>query len=324
MDENKDLLSAEAENTNDGANSALEADTGKAGEESTFASELAELGDEDFAQEYAESTKAKKKFPLQASIIIAGVLVACVILTFLVFKCFFDTSIVGAWTMKVDEATADQASETTTEPSSGEEDEEKEDYLSYYVFDSDGSCNFCIGSITYKGTYKIETDDKGNRTVNMSILGVNLSATFNYKVSGNIFTGRTLELTYGDSDDIKPYILESAKVVTPEIKPDKDFKGDDKIVGEWNYYNGYDNMYTFNSDGTVNVNQGDVIIIDGTYTVKDNKIIVKFYAEDERTTELMYSVDGDMLTINGVPHYRVGSASADEAKNNANSSILMQ
>lgn len=317
MDENKEFLSAEAEDTKDDNNSAVQPEVAtdtdarvETDEAGAFASELAELDDEDFAQEYAEKTNSKKKFPLQVPVIIAAVLVACVALAFLVFKCFFDTSIVGAWTMKNDEATADEASN---------EDNEN---LSYYVFDSENGCDFRIGTMTYSGTYTISADEDGNNTVNMSILALNLNATFNYEVSGNIFTGRKLELSYGD--DVDPYEFVSAKLVVPEIKPDKDFKANDKIVGEWNYYDGmYDDTYTFNSDGMVKVNQSDMLIIDGTYTVTDDKITVKYYADDEYTTELSYTVDGDMMIINGMQYFRVGSASADEARNNAGSAINM-
>lgn len=264
--------------------------------------------DEEFNSEelsQPENTKDKKKFPLQVPIIIAAAIVVCVALAFLVLKCFFDTSIVGTWTFE-DTATSDEASETS------------QDDRTYYIFDKDGTVSLACGSIQYMGTYSVTTDDEGAKSVEMYIPTAYLQATFDYSVSGNIFTGRKLELSYEDTESYK---FTEVKRVMPELKAADDFKADDALVGDWNYYDGYyDYSYTFNSNGTVHINQNDLLIIDGTYKISDNVVTITFYGGDEYTQDMEYSVDGDELIMQGIQYFKVGSASADEARTAADSS----
>ncbi len=310
MDENKEFT-AESENITSESEIATDEQTEEILDNSAktaFEEELSELNGEDETA-VTEKTVPKKKFPVQVPIIIAAVIVACVALAFLVLKCFFNTSIIGTWTIENDTATSDEAGEDTV--------------LTYYIFDKDGTVSLSYGTMSYMGTYSVSTDDDGNKSVEMYIPYAYLQATFDYNVSGNLFTGRKLVFSYDDTQngETQTYKFKEAKRIMPELKAADDFKADDALVGEWNYYDGYyDYSYTFNSNGTVNINQNDMIVIEGTYKLSDDKITVTYYADDEYTQDLEYSVDGDTLVIQGMQYFKVGSASADEARASANSS----
>lgn len=300
MDENKELLTSE--NTEENVNA--EADTANAEESvqeastSAYSDELSELEeDASLAVEYSETapkTNNKKHF-IQIPIIISLIIVVGVALGFLVFKCFFNTSIVGTWAIDNTEqsgATVDEASEDKT----------------YYIFDDDGVASIAYGTMRYVGTYTLS-----DNTITMEISSAYLSASFEFSVTGNVFTGRTL--TFKDSSYDMEYTFHSTNRKVPDMKVDDDFKANDKLTGEWNYYDGYyDFSYNFKSDGTVSINQNDMLFVDGVYNCTDDKITIRYYADTEQTMELEYTVDDDALVINGLQYLKVGSASADEAR----------
>ena len=151
--------------------------------------------------------------------------------------------------------------------------------------------------MVWNGTYTVSTDDSGNQTLAMTLNGNETSC--NYAVSGNMFSGRTLELsTSTAANKVK---LKSGSEVKPELKVDKDFKADKKITGSWTYDNGYAKMtYKFNDDGTVEINQSDALNVDGTYLIKDGTIIIKYYYTDEVEMDVAYSVESNGLKLNDI------------------------
>lgn len=294
MEENKDLLTSEStEETINEEGEAQETST------SAFADELSELEENTVTPvefgETAAQTNNKKHF-IQLPIIISLILVVGVALGFLVFKCFFNTSIVGTWVIEDDTA------------QSGATEDEASAVKTYYIFEDDGVASIAFGTMKYVGTYSIS----GNE-ISMDISSAYLTASFEYNVTGNVFTGRTL--TFTDESYDTDYTFHSANRETPDLKVDDDFKANDKLTGEWNYYDGYyDFGYTFNSNGTVSIDQNDMLFVDGVYSCTDDTITIKYYADSEQTMELEYTIDDDSLVINGLQYLRVGSASADEAR----------
>ncbi len=250
----------------------------------------------------ADTASEKKNFVIQTPIIISIIIVVLVALGFLVFKCFFDTSIVGTWSI-------------VDEDSSATADEAGDDIKTYYIFNDDGTLSMTYGSLRYEGTYSITPGEDGTQSVYMEINAAYLASSFEYSVSGNIFTGRTLVLS--DSYD-NEFTFKSDKRIIPEIKPDENFTAKEELTGEWNYYDGYyDITYTFNSDGTVSYVENDLLYIDaGIYSFTDDTITITYYTNEETTTELSYSIKDDLMIVNGLPYYRVGTASADEARQN--------
>ena len=264
MDENKEILTSEneAENTNTDTTAETTENTTFVADEPTESEDMSFAETEPANENGVIAPQPKKKSIIQLPIIIGIVIVAVAAATLFVIKGFFDTSIVGTWIESVDvtgnSASSDEASKVDV----------------YYTFNGDNTLNYRIGSMVWNGTYTVSTDDSGKQTLAMTLNGNETSC--NYAVSGNMFSGRTLELsTSTAANKVK---LKSGSEVKPELKVDKDFKADKKITGSWTYDNGYAKMtYKFNDDGTVEINQSDALNVDGTYLIKNGTIIIKYY-----------------------------------------------
>lgn len=308
MDENKDFLSSETEAENN-INSDTDTTTNESSQENfsgAFSDEIAET-QADSAPEvapvnYSASTPVavkKKKSFIQLPIIISLAIIVLVALGFLVFKVFFNTSVVGTWTVK-DSATADEATTASEEIAKN-----------YYTFDDDGTASIHLGTMKMIGTYSLSTSEDGTRTIDISIPQA-LEGTFEYEVTGNELAGRTLTLTdtyYGQSID-----LESSKIIIPEMKPDDDFKPSDKLSAKWTYDDGYYKMsYELRENGTATVSQSDILFADGVYNYTDSTITIKYYTNQEVTMELNYELKDDSIIIDGIQFMKDTGSSSDES-----------
>lgn len=308
MDENKDFLTSETEGENN-INSDADTTTNESTQESfsgAFSDEIAEtqadstpeVAPVDYSVSAPVAVKKKKSF-IQLPIIISLAILILVALGFLVFKIFFNTSVVGTWTVK-DSATADEATTATSDEAA----------KNYYTFEDDGTASIHLGTMKMVGTYSLEEKD-GTRTIDISIPSA-LEGSFEYKVSGNEIGGRTLTLTdtsYGQSID-----LESTKLVIPEMKPDADFKPSEKLTGKWTYDDGYYKMsYELREDGTSTVSQSDILFADGVYNYTDTKITIKYYTNQEVTMELNYELKDDSIIIDGIQFVKDTGSSSDES-----------
>lgn len=307
MDEKKDFLTSETEGENN-INSDADTTTNESTQEGfsgAFSDEIAETQTDSAPEvapvDYSASTPVavkKKKGFIQLPIIISLAILVLVALGFLVFKIFFNTSVVGTWTVKVT-ATADEA--TTASDATAK---------NYYTFEDDGTASIHLGTMKMVGTYSLEEKD-GTRTIDISIPSA-LEGSFEYKVSGNEIGGRTLTLTdndYGQSID-----LESTKLVIPEIKPDADFKPSENLTGKWTYDDGYYKMsYELRQDGTATVSQSDILFANGVYNYADNKITIKYFTNQEVTMELNYELKGDSIIIDGIQYLKETGSSSDES-----------
>ncbi len=313
MDEKKDFLASEndAETT---INS--DPDTTKTSTfEDDLAEALAEIEDTNeysgsFDEELADtldstvdydniptSTPVKKKSFIQAPVIVSAIILVLVALGFLVFRCFFNTSIVGVWTTsEASTATADEASE--------------ESVKTYLAFENDGTVYLAIGTMKMQGTYSVLTNEEGTSVVDCSIPNA-LEGEYEFTVSGNEFSGRKLTLTnstYGQS-----WEYESANRVIPEVKVEEGFKPSEKLTGNWIYDDGYYMFsYDFKEDGTVTVNQSDILFVDGVYNYTDDVITIKYYTDSERTMEVQYQFNDDVLYMDGIPYTLEGSESTSD------------
>ena len=308
MDENKDFLTSESEAENN-INSDTDTTTNESSQESfsgAFSDEIAETQGEsetevtpvDYSANAPVAVKKKKGF-IQLPIIISLAILVLVALGFLVFKVFFNTSVVGTWTVK-DTATADEATTASDEVAKN-----------YYTFEDDGTASIHLGTMKMIGTYSLDTSDEGTRTIDISIPSA-LEGTFEYEVTGNEITGRTLTLTdtyYGQSID-----LESTKLVIPEMKPDADFKPNEKLAAKWTYDDEYYKMsYELREDGTATVSQSDILFADGVYNYTDNTITIKYYTNQEVTMELNYELKDDSIIIDGIQFMKDTGSSSDES-----------
>lgn len=297
MDENKEILTSEqdAENTTNS-----DADTVSEELTTEITDEIKESADEnaDVSVE-SEETPAdvqpkKKKRLIQVPVIIAIVIVAVAVLTLLVYKGFFDKSIVGTWSTPL-ETQADTA--TPDEASADEASKPKQ----YYIFESNGKLSVKVGTIAYVYDYVTSVSEEGETLLTVSFNGS--QSEFTYAVEGNMFTGKNLTLKSAYGSEIK---LSSDSFKEPELKPAEDFKPNDKITGEWSYDSGFSQMsYTFNDDGTVQINQMDMIIVDGVYSYTDNNIEITYYTDTESHMDLAYVTGDNSLVLNDIPYEKV-------------------
>lgn len=309
MDENKDFLTSETE-AEDKINSDTDTTTNDSNQESfsgAFSDEIAEIQGNleteaaavDYNANASVAVKKKKSF-MQLPVIISLAILILVALGFLVFKVFFNTSVVGTWTVKTT-ASADEATTATADEAA----------KNYYTFEDDGTASIHLGTMRMMGTYSLNTSDEGTKTIDISIPSA-LEGTFEYTVTGNELAGRTLTLKdtyYGQSID-----LESSKLVIPDMKPDADFKPNDKLTGKWIYDDGYYKMsYELNEDGTATVNQSDILFADGVYNYTDNTITIKYYTNQESVMELNYELKDNSIIINGIQFNKDTGSSSDES-----------
>lgn len=309
MDENKDFLTSETE-AEDKINSDTDTTTNDSNQESfsgAFSDEIAETQGNleteaatvDYNANASVAVKKKKSF-IQLPVIISLAILILVALGFLVFKVFFNTSVVGTWTVKTT-ASADEATTATADEAA----------KNYYTFEDDGTASIHLGTMRMMGTYSLNTSDEGTKTIDISIPSA-LEGTFEYTVTGNELAGRTLTLKdtyYGQSID-----LESSKLVIPDMKPDADFKPNNKLTGKWIYDDGYYKMsYELNEDGTATVNQSDILFADGVYNYTDNTITIKYYTNQESVMELNYELKDNSIIINGIQFNKDTGSSSDES-----------
>lgn len=309
MDENKDFLTSETE-AEDKINSDTDTTTNDSNQESfsgAFSDEIAETQGNleteaatvDYNANASVAVKKKKSF-MQLPVVISLAILILVALGFLVFKVFFNTGVVGTWTVKTT-ASADEATTATADEAA----------KNYYTFEDDGTASIHLGTMRMMGTYSLNTSDEGTKTIDISIPSA-LEGTFEYTVTGNELAGRTLTLKdtyYGQSID-----LESSKLVIPDMKPDADFKPNDKLTGKWIYDDGYYKMsYELNEDGTATVNQSDVLFADGVYNYTDNTITIKYYTNQESVMELNYELKDNSIIINGIQFNKDTGSSSDES-----------
>lgn len=309
MDENKDFLTSETE-AEDKINSDTDTTTNDSNQESfsgAFSDEIAETQGNleteaatvDYNANASVAVKKKKSF-MQLPVVISLAILILVALGFLVFKVFFNTGVVGTWTVKTT-ASADEATTATADEAA----------KNYYTFEDDGTASIHLGTMRMMGTYSLNTSDEGTKTIDISIPSA-LEGTFEYTVTGNELAGRTLTLKdtyYGQSID-----LESSKLVIPDMKPDADFKPNDKLTGKWIYDDGYYKMsYELNEDGTATVNQSDILFADGVYNYTDNTITIKYYTNQESVMELNYELKDNSIIINGIQFNKDTGSSSDES-----------
>lgn len=309
MDEKKDFLTSETEAENN-INSDTDTTTNESNQESfsgAFSDEIAETQGNieteaaavDCNTNASVAVKKKKSF-IQLPVIISLAILILVALGFLVFKVFFNTSVVGTWTVKIT-ASADEATTATADEAA----------KNYYTFEDDGTASIHLGSMRMMGTYSLNTSDEGTKTIDISIPSA-LEGSFEYTVTGNEIVGRTLTLKdtyYGQSID-----LESAKLVIPELKPDAGFKPNDNLTGKWIYDDGYYKMsYELREDGTATINQSDILFADGVYNYNDNTITIKYFTNQESVMELNYELKDNSIIINGIQFKKDTGSSSDES-----------
>lgn len=254
---------------------AVTAETENQAEEGSENQSLASVNEE--AQESVqENTQAKagKKRILYPSTIVVLVLVVASIVFYAVYASFFQTSVKGVWlSTEVEEASTAN---------------------SYLVLTDDNIAYMAFGTMRYMGSYSTDYDDDGQKILTVNIPYA-LQSNFIYDVQGDILT-LTVD---GDSTS---YTFKNVELPDYTLTVPDDYVQDDNILGKWKDYN-YDIEYTFNSDGTMLINEAGLVEADCIYTVEDGTIHVEYLAGEIYTMDMEYAADGNNLTI-GVMNFQ--------------------
>lgn len=242
-----------------------------------------------------KTVNEKKNKKIQTPIIIAACIFIVAILAGAAYFFFFNNSIVGTW-VEAPTATGDEAA---TQNNSD---------IRYFTFNNDGTASISLGSLELRGTWSYANDDSSTTDQQSNKVSISISyivvGTFDVDIEGNAITGRTLTLT-SNGNSVK---FNSANKVVPEIKVDKKFKPNKKITGKWN--DAKDNLtYTFNEDGTCELDQMGQLIVKGTYTIdtKKNNIVISYVDQSKKTMDCNYVTgnDSNKITFSGYEFERV-------------------
>ena len=232
------------------------------------------------------------QFPIVLCIFIA------VFLSALVWKIFFDSSIIGTWYyIKNGEYV-----ETEDAPI-GTNDIPKEETRQYtqricYDFRPDGECVVTLGTMSVKGRYNTYVMDKSN-VVSASVIYQNINlmyGSYEYDLQGNIFTGKKLVVKnlYDDED----VVLKPGEGEFP-IEPFENAEYDSRLFGEW-YDEDLKVTFEFKNDGHMLRSTDDGMTVDHYYTVVENgTVLAKYSGGEEQSYSYSYSFDGDDVIING-------------------------
>lgn len=305
MEENKDLLNETESSVEDTEEIVEEVVVEEVIEE---VEEVEEETSEE-TETITESKPVKSKGVLHFSIIIAIVIFASALLVFGACKltqvAFFDNSIVGAWIVDPEyvkensTATGDEAYKETTHEQN-----------TFFIFtdeavegttDGQKVAKLKCGTAEYLGQYIATDNEDGTKTIVVSV-SYFFSGNFTQStLKGNVFTGKELTLV-DDNGNTLPMVSASLPNLTVAVP--KEFKLDEKFVGEWTDGE-YGYIFKFNEDGTAYIDLGGSLIIEGAYTYDDEKITIHYIQTDELEAQYSYAFDGDVLVIDGLGFTKV-------------------
>ncbi len=240
-------------------------------------------------KEQSSDKKPKKRKRVRAPIIIAACIMLCTVIGFAVWKCFFDTSILGSWTLTQDGTSGKLQS--VGDPTG-------------LTFNKNNELLYTYGGITLIGKYYItENESKDDTKVHIVLTNngqmIN-NVYFDYSLDGNVFTGRSLRLS-NDYNGTEYRQIYKNTALSQKVNMYKDNKTDNALVGSWLYKSedeGYPYTLTFNSDGTMEQNSSE-ISLRGSYTAQDGKLKYKVVAAEnkEQEYELTYKIKDNKLTL---------------------------
>lgn len=223
--------------------------------------------------------EAPKKGKIQKPILIAACVLVVAIIAAAAYFIFFNNSVVGTWIMDEPTSSADEAS------SSAAEENER-----YYTFENDGTASIKLGTIEIFGTWSYSDDssstaDEGTKKIDIEILPI-IKGTFDYKLDGNGISGRKLTLSSSSAS----LTFKSTAKAEPDLTVSKKFKADKTVTGKWKNKD-YNLIYSFNADGTCDLNNNDRITTTGTYTVDSSKkqITVVYVGEKKAKMYIPYT-----------------------------------
>ena len=270
------------------------------------------------ASQIAPEAPKKKKRLIQTPVIIAFALVCAVALGFFFFYLFFNNDVAGTWVYKYPQPTQEEMMglESTI-------DEADRDYVDYY-FDfqntaaemQEGSsiegakvAKVTIGTLTYEGYYLTSATEEGS-TLTVTVPNV-MSGSFDYELSGNMFTGRELKLISPYADQTQggegEFIFKSATYSVPKLEREGEFHKDDAIVGEWTYKNEVgEQTFVFEDDGSYSLKTMANNVIQsqhGIYDCQNGQLTIYYQYLNDQAQTFKYTIAGNKLTLTMVMEF---------------------
>ena len=157
------------------------------------------------------------------------------------------------------------------------------------------SAKMINGGRSWSGWYNKTTSDANENILQLYFSAYQSPYSYNYEVSGNIFSGRTLKLINGN--EVMKFTQADNSYA---LDPDDDFKLNNGVVGEWNADGKI--VYTFTKDGRFSEDTGNSKT-EGTYNFGESDdgydaIIVKYmYNGEVNTITIPYLLKGDTMTL---------------------------
>lgn len=252
------------------------------GKDDTAETDDSDENDDEVSEQEKPILPRKRRITKNIQLYVTSCITGAALLFIIIWGLFFNQSVFGTWNYEVPaEETADTAS-TADEPTNS---------VITYEFKKDGTCVATYGTMSMDGTFQLaSTEDYGN-VISISTL----YGTYSYKVKGNAFTGRRLELTniYYDEDNM---ILKKGKASDP-LTPYENPQLDERLIGKW-YDSDNDIIYEFTEDGEMYRTTGDGFTVRHYYTIlQANQILAKYYGQTEDSRTYGYEFDGDTLYI---------------------------
>jgi len=239
----------------------------------------------DAEENIAENDNAKKKFPLQKTIIIAAcILIAAVIGYFAIF--ISTPTIEGTWLY------------------------ETEDGLKLYYtiekVDKKYTLDASAGTMGWRGICELGRNEK-NRLIDINLYreGTLIEGSpygiYTYDVSGNRFSkDAVLTLTDEEGKSIKLNKATKPQMID-YMQPYENYKTKQELLGTWVQTNIFGQTYkaTFNSDGTFCVDFSDGVQYEQYYyTIEDSVVIMKIFADEVIEQQLDFYMTEDGLVLN--------------------------
>lgn len=160
-----------------------------------------------------------------------------------------------------------------------------------YSFDGEGRIAIVIDNYGYLGKYEI----KDNTFTTQMIFGLN--GEYTYTLSDDC---QKIELV--KTEDNSQTTLE--KVVKLDCVPKTDgVDADEELLGAWKSED--EEYFYFDESGLMYHNQYNTMFNYAVYTVKGDKISASYKMGEEMSDEYEYTVEGDLLTLNGYRYERI-------------------
>lgn len=223
--------------------------------------------------------------------IVFGVFLAAFI-TAITWSLFFNQSVIGKWYY----INNGEYTETFDSPTGTSDEPEiiTQEYTQRvcYEFKENGECVVTLGTMSVVGQYNLYSADESKMLTAAVAYQYTplLYGSYTYEIKGNALTGKKLIISASGSEE--ELVLEEGEGENP-LEKFRDFKGDDRLTGTWRD----DDIgieYKFTSDGYFTRSSDDGLIIEHTYTIIDDGVIMaKYFGDDEQNYSYNYSFDAD-------------------------------